>query len=344
MNTRGVTLVELLIVIVVMGIIAFFSGTMIENIILNSKEESFINTANVMISSASTAYNQNEALWDDNIATLQELIDNEYMEVSLVDPWGTQYDTTNSYVTVEIVLQRSTGEIFLSNVMHLATTQIFRVKLISGTATLGFDTPLQEFNNDDVIYINGEGSFITGIIENITGSLNSEISGDDNNDSITVENNANRNARINTFDGDDSITVNGDMIAAAEINSGDGNDTINVGKIRGRSSIDSGAGNDILVVTEVRYLTTILAGEGNDTLDINIFTTNYRGTIHMGSGDDILTINDSSAIFRINGTMNGGSGNDTLNLPGVSTARWDEVSSMFSNFEIINLSDSTITD
>ena len=150
MNNKGVTMVELLIVIVVMSIIALFSSTMVENIISNTREDSFVNTARVMISSASTAYSQGDSLWSDNIATLQELIDNEYIEVSLTDPWGTQYDTTNSYVTVDTVLQKPNGELFLSSHMYLTTSQVFKVKLISAKATIGFDNPLEEFASDSV--------------------------------------------------------------------------------------------------------------------------------------------------------------------------------------------------
>ena len=44
MNQKGLTIVELLIVIVVVGIIASFSSVLVGTILENTKEASFLNT------------------------------------------------------------------------------------------------------------------------------------------------------------------------------------------------------------------------------------------------------------------------------------------------------------
>ena len=67
-----------------------------------------------MIDAATNAYNQNEDLWNDNIATMQELKDNGYLTVPDNDPWGEPYDTTNSYVVVEAVVRHDENTIHLS--------------------------------------------------------------------------------------------------------------------------------------------------------------------------------------------------------------------------------------
>lgn len=344
MTNKGVTLIELLIVIVVLGIIAAFSSVMVTTIIKKTKEDSFVNTATTMIHSASSAYSKNESLWDDNVATLQELIDNDYIDISLKDPWGELYDTTNSFVTIGTVLLIPTGEVFLSNAVYLSTGEVFKVTLVSVTATIGYDIPLEEFENNDVVYFLNEVSLINGIIESITGNLSSSITGDNNNDSITVDGNALSNARINTFDGNDNITVSGDMKGNAAIDAGIGNDTIDVGYLRGRSKINGGPGNDTITCYEIRFRTYIDAGTGDDTITVSSVTNNYKGSVIMGTGNDTLTLKDPSNIFAgVNGSFNGGPGDDVLNLPDVDTARWNQISSMFSNFETIILKDGTIT-
>lgn len=344
MKNKGLTLVELLIVIIILGIVASFTTVTVSRVLANTKENSFINTAKTMISTASTAYDQDDDLWNDNIATLQELIDNDYIVMSPTDPWGGAYDTTNSFVTVDAVLKTLDDEIFLSTVMDIGTNEVFKVKLISSYATIGYDAPLSDFDNDHVIYLISDTGFVNGIIENITGNLTGSISGDEDNDSVTIENDAGRSSSINTFDGDDSITVNGDVIGNATVNAGAGDDSIDVGRLRGRAVIDGGAGNDTITIDEIRYYTTIRAGAGADTVNVSSVTNNYKGSINMGSGDDILNLSDSGNIFAgINGSFNGGDGNDTLNLPDVDATKWNAISHMFSNFETIVLKNSTIT-
>lgn len=324
MGEKGVTIIELLIVIVVMGIVSAFSIVAVSNIVENTKEESFINTAMTMLTSTNNAFNHNDPLFSDGKATLQELIDNDYIELSSKDPWGGLYDTTNSYVILDDDL---------------------KVRLISATASIGYDGPLKTFDNNDVIYVDGHGSnVINGIIESITGNVSTSLTGNNDNDSIIIDGDLQGNGAITTFDGNDIVNVAGDIRQNARIDTGAGDDTIEFDMLRGNSIVIAGEGNDSLTIIEVRYRTLINMGSGNDFVTISSILNNYRGSIIMGSGDDILTISDGGTPFQgVNGTFTGGSGNDILNLPDVNRARWEEISNMFGGFETINLSDTTIS-
>ena len=366
MNQKGITIIELLIVIVVIGLISAFGVVAVGNIIENTREDSFVNTANTMVSAATNAYNQNDDLWNDNVATMQELKDAEYLDVDDDDPWGRPYDTTNSYVVVEQVINRQSPALYLSAYMSLNLDYLFKVKLVSETATIGFDNPLEDFDGTDVVYLISSSNVINGIIETITGSSNGSISGDNDNDSITVENNAGSNTEINTFAGNDVVNIGNDMQGRAEINTGSGNDTVTVTRdikqnsvvntgdgddtinldrwLRGRSIIDAGSGNDTVTIGEIRYHTQTRLGDGDDILVVNSVLGNFRGSVDMGAGDDTATITDTPNPFSgVSGSFNGGAGNDTLNLPTVDSARWAQISNLFSGWETVNLSDTTIT-
>ncbi len=365
MNQKGLSLVELLIVIVVTGILASFSVVAVGNIIQNSKEDSFVNTARTMLTAASNAYNQNDDLWNDNIATMQELVDNEYLDVSTKDPWGEPYDMVNSHVIIDSILKVNSDNIFLNTSITVGTDSVLKVRLISTSATLGYDGELSEFDRSHVILL-VNNSIINGIIENITGNANGAISGDNDNDSITVESNAGSNTDINTFNGNDIVTIGNDMLGNSQVNTGSGNDTVIINNdmkqnssvdtgdgddtiqldrwLRGNSIVDGGAGNDIITITEIRLRTKTYGGAGNDTVIINSINSNFKGIVDMGDGDDVLTINDSTNPFNgVTGDFIGGAGNDILNLPYVNIALWNTISHLFSGFETINLSDGTIT-
>jgi len=247
MKNAGVTLIELLIVIVVMGIIAAFSVPAVGKIIENMKEESFLNTANVMIVAAKNAYNQDDPLWDQDIVTMRELIENGYLEVSENDPWGQPYLIDDSFVQVEEIIAYRDEEIFLSLSNFYSFNFIFKVTLVSETATIGLDVPLTEFDDSDVIYINDGDSIVSGIIEFITGQVNSSVTGDNNNDEITTDDRIGKGGSINTFGGDDIISADGGMSNNAIIDSGTGNDTITLeGPMKGAATIDSGDGDGIM--------------------------------------------------------------------------------------------------
>jgi prepilin-type N-terminal cleavage/methylation domain-containing protein len=344
MKNEGVTLIELLVVIIVISIIASFSLVSVGNIIENAKEDSFLNTANTMIDSSKNAFMLNDSLWDDDKATMQELIDNDYLEVSEKDPWGRDYDKENSYVLIEeVVTDRGTG----GGLLRLSNGFLFKVRLISPTATIGFDIPLSIFDETDVLYIDNDGPFINGIIESITGELKSAIAGDNDNDQITTDSKIGKNGSISTFGGDDIIVVGGEISNNAVVDSGSGNDSITLeGPMKGKATVNSGEGDDTLILPEVRYLTEVDAGSGDDSVTIDSVTSNFQRTVDMGSGDDILTINaEGLSLDAINNKsihFIGGEGNDILNLPNVTADVWEVISSMFTGFETIYLSDATI--
>lgn len=366
MNHKGVTLIELLIVVVVIGIIAAFSLVLVGNVIENSRQSAFVNTATTMKNAASKAYSKNDDLWNDNVATLQELIDNDYMYVDSTDPWGESYDMEDSKVTIGLVVKANEG-FYLSNSSLIAADSVYQVKLVSLTATIGFDAPLSEFDNTDIVFLNSDhgGGGINGIIQTITGNSNGPITGDNDNDSITIENSAGTKTDVNTFDGDDEVSVGVDMQGNSSINTGAGNDTVTISRdtkansvintgegddtinvdrwLRGRTEVDAGSGNDTINIGEIRYYTKTYAGAGNDTLTVGSILHNFRGVIDMGAGDDTLTITDGGTPFSgVNATFTGGEGNDTLTLTTVDTARWNQIKHMFTGFETIILTDGTI--
>ena len=344
MNNKGVTLVELLIVIVVLGIVSAFSIVAIGSIVENSKEKSFLNTATAMIDAARQAHTNDDPLFDDNIATMQELKDGNYLDVDDTDPWGELYDTTGSYVELGAVARIDEDVIYLSTNIVWNSSYVFRVKLISPTATIGFNSPLEEFDSSHVIYADGRNGVINGIIESITGNVTSEVNGGNDNDSVTVDSNLQGSGSINTHDGDDIVVVEGDVKSRASIDTGAGDDSITFDRLRGRSTVDAGDGDDTLVIREIRYQTVINMGAGNDTANISSVTSNYRGSLNMGEGNDTLTIRDGGNPFSgVNGTFSGGAGDDTLYLPDVDSARWAQITHLFSGFETIYLSDQTIT-
>ena len=344
LNQKGVTLTELMIVIVVMGIIAAFSITAVNTIVTNTKEDSFLNTASVMITAAATANSQNGPLWSDNQATLGELIAENYMQVSTNDPWGKPYLLDESYVTIDSILFIPDGDFYLST-RSAGEGLVYKIKLVSETATIGYDEELPEFDNSHVVYATGEdNNFFNGLLENITGNTNSSITGTNDNDSITIEGDANTRTNITTFDGDDTVLIGNDMRGKASVDTGAGDDTVTLERwLRGNSTIDTGSGNDIINILEIRYRTKNYAGVGNDTVTIGSVLGNFTGSVHLDSGDDTMTISDGGTPFSgVTGRFYGGSGNDILNLPDVDLARWNQISNLFSGFETINLGDGTV--
>lgn len=344
MNQKGITLTELLIVIVVMGIISAFSLTAVGTIINNTKEDSFVNTATVMIEAAANANNQNETLWSDNIATMQELISAGYLEVSTDDPWGKPYDTTNSYVTIDAVAFLPAGDFYLST-RSAGVGLVYKIKLISDTATIGYEAALAEFDNTHVIYASGEDTnFFNGLIESITGNLTGSLTGTNDNDNLTIEGDVNPGAKINTFDGNDSVTITNDMRGSSTLDTGAGDDTVTIERwLRGSAKIDTGSGDDTLNLSEIRYKTKTLTQDGNDTVYIGSVTNNFQGSVNLGNGNDTMTINDGGTPFSaVVGKFYGGNGDDVLNLPDVNLARWNQISSLFIGFETINLGDGTV--
>ncbi|MEH6947671.1 prepilin-type N-terminal cleavage/methylation domain-containing protein [Bacillus sp. JJ634] len=106
-NQKGLTLVELLAVVVILGIIAAIAVPSIANIIDNSKKDAHIANAEQLVGAARLAVAANDKkLWGtDNSATagqitMQELVDGGYLEAAIEDPDNN--DETPSYETAYV--------------------------------------------------------------------------------------------------------------------------------------------------------------------------------------------------------------------------------------------------
>lgn len=99
-NERGLTLVELLAVVVILAIVAAIAFIMIGNVIENSKKDAHIANAQQMISAAKLYEAGGEEI-DDGVSA-EELIEKEYLG-PMTDPWDAEAD----YGTKDDVVKKS---------------------------------------------------------------------------------------------------------------------------------------------------------------------------------------------------------------------------------------------
>ena len=334
MSNKGVTLVELLIIIVVLALVSSFSVIGVSSVLENFRQKGFVQDARVILIAAENAYFQNDDIWDDNKATLGELIDAGYISINQ-DPWGGEYDLEESYVVTEKIMVGNSKVISLSTT---PTSKIqLKVKIVSENAIIGYFENLADFSKSDIHMLDGNNeSLITRVKESITGSLWSTVLKDDNHDEIETDNNMYGNSlidaqggddyvliggsmygssNIDSGDGNDIVTISGEVVTNGSIKTGDGNDTVNVSKtFKGNSKIDSGDGDDTITVGWSIYgSASIDAGSGNNTVDV-LGEVSTNGEIKTGNGQDIINI---ASNLKSNSTVDTGDGNDAVNVQNV---------------------------
>ena len=210
---------------------------------------------------------------------------------------------------------------------------------IESGATFSKHLSVDTGEDDDTVNIKNGANLSWGSIK--TGAGNDTVNIDGN-----MIGNPNHFNEISTGSGDDTININGHVSGESRIKAGEGNNTVYVrgtvdGKARieagdidnedkhselyiesgatlsGGSSVSMGGGNDTIYIRQgstVNGGATISAGYGNDTayIDENLDT----GNISMGGGVD--TINFKKGITITRGVIDFGSGNDTVDIDGIT--------------------------
>src|SRR5690625_3261262 len=97
-NERGLTLVELLAVIVILAIVAVIAFVMIGNVMENSRKDAHIANAQQAIAAAKL-YDATEETIEDDI-TSTKLNEEGYLD-PLINPWTKETDSYEATVTVE---------------------------------------------------------------------------------------------------------------------------------------------------------------------------------------------------------------------------------------------------
>ena len=85
-NERGLTLIELLAVVVILGIISAIAIPSIGGLINNSKKDAHLANAQMMVNAAKVAMTADEDIITEGKITYKNLLDGEYLE-TIKNPW-----------------------------------------------------------------------------------------------------------------------------------------------------------------------------------------------------------------------------------------------------------------
>lgn len=322
MNNKGLTIIELMIVIVVMGIIASFSTIYVSEIISNTKKKALVSLGDTMIETARLSYYQSDSIWDDDKATLQELLDAEFITMSEYGPWNGTYDLEQSYVLAEYIdTNRKLDTFYLStnyfNMAFDSSAVIFKVRIVTTVAILGKDAELEDYTTSDIYFIEvGSGSIIDTITVLFDNDLSEDTTLNDSDNFFTVQDNINNDAKVSTLDGADTVTIGGSVTNGAYLDTDGGNDVVKISQnVSGSATVETGSGDDTVDVYK-RLITggTVSTGAGADK--VTIYVNFDNASLNTGAGDDVIIIGNMSSGANISS----GDGNDKLTVHAVSNS------------------------
>ena len=188
--------------------------------------------------------------------------------------------------------------------------------------TIQFDTLTIDGDGADVAILDSELSlFAAGTMDLTVGdaTVNTDLVGGDNDDTVAVVGAAVFNGAIDLGAGNDTITVDAAAAFNAAIDLGDGDDALVVNTATTfDEAIDLGDGDDQVVVENASEFNGIIAlGDGDNSITAENGMTLNDG-ISGGDGDDVVTLKTGETTIRGGVALGGGANwvytSDTLNI------------------------------